>query len=323
MQISPPTRQPARLLIFSLLTLTAFIASNRATAADDASYVSAMRYVSLDAQGDNADSRDVSATGSFTLGNYMWLQGTLGKITDSSSDSLGDLRQTGFGAGFATEHLQLSLNTSSVRSDGSYRQRDLAAALDWNADRFGIGLDVTHRSTDNSTDSTRDFSRLSLTNVALHIDETLTGNGIGLHAHFDLTDALSLSVGGISYHYDSDYVLTSSTNPTLVNVLRTYLSKHPTVADTFYLNNSGVTRSLALLDNSYNLGLSYQFDATALSAQYFRDKALDTDDVTNTFTLGASVFIGEYWMLSPMLGTSSSDSSDAVTFGGLSLSYNW
>jgi hypothetical protein len=316
-----PTNLLLRSVITALLACVAFQAH-----ADDDSYVSAMRYVSLDVSGDNADSRQYSGTGSFAIGKYMWLQGTAGKLTDQSTNTvntLGDLKNYGAGAGFKNEHVQLSVNFSNYKNDTSYRQRDVTAALDWNAERFSVGLDLMRRTTDDSLDTVRNFTRLNLTNVALHVDETLTGNGIGLHANFQLTDALSLSLGGMSYSYSSDYTLTSSTNPTAANVLRNFLEKHPTVSNTFYLNNSGLTRSLALLDSSYNLGLSYQFSAVGLNAQYARDEALDTGDITDTFTLGASIFVGDHWMLSPLIGQSKNDTTDGVTFGGLSVSYNW
>jgi hypothetical protein len=296
---------------------------SQAHAASDDSYVSAMRYVSLDAQGDNADSRQYSGTGSFTLGKYVWLQGTAGKLKDTRTNTLGDLSNYGAGMGIKNEHLQMNVNFSSYKNDAAYKQRDVTAALDWSTSRFGVGLDLMHRTTDDRTDTVRNFPRANLSNVALRIDETLTGNGIGLHANFEITDALSLSLGGMSYSYSSDYTLSSSTNPNAANVIRTLLDKHPTASNKFYLNNSGLTRSLALLDSSYNLGLSYQFDAVGLNAQYARDKALDTGDITDTVTLGASIFLGDHWMLSPSIGQSKSDTADSVTFGGLSVSYNW
>jgi hypothetical protein len=316
-------RISASSLLRSAIMLTLTTATSLAHAASDDSYVSAMRYVSLDVSGDNADSRQYSGTGSFTLGKYVWLQGTVGKLTDSSANSLGDLKNYGAGAGLKNEHLQLSVNFSSYKNDTTYKQRDVTAALDWNEKRFGVGLDLMRRTTDNTTDTVRSFSKLGINNAALHIDETLTGNGIGVHANFDLTDALSLTLGGMSYSYDSDYTLTSSTNPALVTGLRTLLEKHPTIANTFYLNNSGVTRSLALLDSSYTAGLSYQFDAVGVNAQYARDKALDSGDITNTVSVGASIFLGDHWMLSPSIGRSMSDTADDVNFGGVSVSYNW
>ncbi|MGE0115501.1 MAG: hypothetical protein AB7T07_11560 [Steroidobacteraceae bacterium] len=284
------------------------------------SYVSAMRYVSLDTQRDNADSQQFSGTGSFTLGKYVWLQGTLGRINDSNSASLGDLKNYGFGAGLKGEHLQFTADFSHYRSDGSFRQRDVNAALDWHEERFSLGLDLFHRSTDNSIDATRSFPTLGLTNVALHVDENLTGNGFGAHATFDITEQLSLSLGGMGYSYDSDYQLTSSTNPILI---RRLLAKHPTLSQLVYLNNSGITRSLALLDNSFHLGLSYQFSAALLSAQYLRDTALDSDVVTNTAMLDASILVGDHWIVAPAIGQSKSDQAERVTFGGLSVSYNW
>ena len=313
----------ASLILRSVVAIALASTAPLTHAAEDDSYVSAMRYVSVDAQGDNADSRQYSGTGSFTLGRYTWLEGTVGKITDTGTNTLGDLKNYGGGVGFKNEHLQLSVNFSSYKGDTTYKQRDVTAALNWNAEHFGISLDLMRRTTDDSTDTIRSFTKLGVTNAALHIDETLTGNGIGLHANFNLTDALSLSLGGMSYSYDSDYTLTSSTNPAIVNLLRNYLEKHPTIANTFYLNNSGVTRSLALLDSSYNLGLSYQFSSAGLSTHYVRDEALQTGDITNTYMLGVMIFAGDHWILSPSIGQSNSDTADGVTFGGLSVSYNW
>jgi hypothetical protein len=178
---------------------------------------------------------------------------------------------------------------------------------------------VFRRDTDNSIDSVRDFPALNLTNVSLEPTKQLTGNGIGLHADFYLTDQLNLSLGGMSYNYDSDYTLNSSSNPCCFVACWRNTDDFELV----YLNNSGVTRSPALLDNSYNLGLSYQFGSMALAAQYLRDQALETDDVTHTTILSATVFVGDHWMLAPQIGQSRSDSADDVTFGGLSISYNW
>lgn len=312
-------------LLRSVVTITLASIASLTHAASDDSYVSAMRYVSLDVSGDNADSRQYSGTGSFTLGRYMWLQGTLGKLTNSSDDTastLGDLSNFGAGMGIKGEHLQFTLNFSSYKNDDSYKQRDVTAALDWNAERFSVGLDGIHRSTDNSVDVASPFS---LGPPTLHGEANQTGNGIGLHANFSLTEELSLSVGGMSYDYDDIEVTTnipgtatqlqrSQILQNIVNGIRQMLESQAT---------SGLTRSLALLDSSYNLGLTYQFESVALSGQYFHDEALDTGDATDTFSLSASIFAGDHWMLVPSIGQSKSDQADDVTFGGLSVSYNW
>lgn len=301
--------------------IVAMLGAMPAQAADEA-FNTAMNYVSLDAQQDNADTRQLSATLSMGLGNSFWIQGTGGQISESGADTttLGDLRQVGGGVGFNLEHVQTGVTLTQTRNDEAYRQQDLNANIDWVADRFGLGLDLMHRRTDNSLDTVRDFPSLSLSNVTLHVDEAITGNGYGLHASFNFNEAWSLAVGAMQYNYDSDYELTSSSNPILI---RRLLAKHPTLSRIVYLNNSGVTRSLALLDSSVNLGVSYQFDAAALSLTWFHDEALDNGGGTDTFMVGANVLLGDHWTLSPLLGRSSSEQSDAVTFGGLSVSYNW
>jgi hypothetical protein len=296
-------------LALMLIGLTSFV-----NAAEEASHVAAMRYVSLDTQGDNA-SRQYSGTGSFTLGNYMWLQGTIGQITADNNHSLGDVQQFGVGTGFSNGVVRLGVNYDRYKDDDRYQQRNLLTTLDWTGERISIGLDIARRSTDNSIDTT-----LGQTNISVRVDEKLIGNGIGLHADFTLTDALSMSLGGMSYNYDSNYELTASTN---LPLLQRLLTRYPTIAELVYLNNSGVTRSLALLDNTYNFGLSYQFNTVALSAQFLRDEGLESDVVTNTGLLSAAVFIGDHWLLSPAIGQSRSSDADSIGFGGLSLSYNW
>ena len=307
-------------MIRHVIALALSAAAITSHAAESDSNVSAMRYVSLDVSGDNANSRQYSATGSVAMGNYTWLKGTVGKLNDSNATTLGDLSNFGIGTGIKGKHLQFNVDFSQYKNSSSYKQGDVTASMDWSDSKFTVGLDALHRTTDNSLDTTRNFPTLGLTNVALHVNEKLTGNGFGAHADINLTEQLTLSLGGMSYHYDSDYTLTSSTNPVLI---RRLLARFPTISQLVYLNSSGVTRALALLDNSYNLGLSYQFSSVALSTQYLRDKALDTGDITNTMTLSASIFLGDHWMLSPSIGQSRTDQASDVTFGGLSASYNW
>lgn len=286
----------------------------------DENYASSMRYASLDAMGDS-ESRQVTGTASVSLGRFVWIQGSGGRLTDNSeANVLGDLSSVGAGAGFKNQFLQLQASFSKYKNDESYDQRDVNASLSWLGERVSVGLDVFRRDTDNSVDTVRNFPTLGLSNVALHISESFNGSGVGLHADFNVTDDLTLMIGGMSYDYDSDYTITSSSNPILIRQL---LVKRPTLSELLYLDNSGVTRSLALLESSYNAGLRYQFTNLAVSAQYFRDSALDSDDVTSTGTLGLSIFIGDHWVVAPSYGYSSSSEADSVSFGSLSLAFNW
>jgi hypothetical protein len=312
----------------SALAVAALSISTVTYAAEDDNHVAAMRYVSLDVNADSANSRQYSGTGSFTLGKYSWLQGTLGKLTDDSSNGLGDVNTVGIGTGVKGKQMQFSLNFNNNKGDADYKQRDLVAAWDWYAKRFSVGLDASYRRTDDSLDDVFTVNRplLGPVTVNVHADEQLKGTGFGAHANFNLTDHLSLSLGGMGYHYRNHYDITSTTSSTILDQLKAPLQTLINDRIQAGLQNlvaSPATRSLALLDSSYNLGLSYQFDSVALSTKYLRDKALNTGDITHSVSLGATVFAGDHWMFSPIIGHSSSDQVEDVTFGGVSVSYNW
>lgn len=307
-------------ICLSGLTLTAHAA--------EVSPVSAMRYVSLDASSDNADSRQYSSIGSFTLGNHMWLQGTLGKLTDDSSNGLGDLQNFGIGTGFKGEHVQLSINFSHYKNDDSYKQRDVSAAVEWYSERFAVGVDALHRNIDDSyaRSFTDTFPVLGTRTIAVQADEALTGRGFGAHGSVNFTDRFSLSLGGMSYSYDRDVAIGTDVSASQYPLIAQYIENRiNTLIQDNLARRSGqtLTRNVVPLDNTYNLGLSYTFDTVGFSAQYIHDKLLDSDATTDTLSLAASLFIGDHWMLAPQIGQSSSDIADDVTFGGLSISYNW
>lgn len=318
--------------ICALTSLGVGNSSHAAAAEDSDSHVSAMRYVSIDGQSDNADSSQYSATGSFTLGKYIWLQGTLGKLLDDTTNGLGDLKIYGVGTGVKGEHLQLTVNIDHYKNDDSYRQRDLLASLDWRNAKILVGLDASHRNTDNTYNYsiTDTFPNLGVTTLATHATESLSGNGFGAHASFNLTDRLTLSLGGMGYHYNQtlnvNATLTSSQPQPIVQLITQLLQRRINLNIQNAIaqrSSSVVTRSVVPLDNSYNLGLSYYFDAASLSAQYVRDKVLDTDNTDQTFSLGASISLGDHWIVAPQAGYSSNDRGPDVTFGGLSIAYNW
>ncbi|MGC3982780.1 MAG: hypothetical protein QM808_16135 [Steroidobacteraceae bacterium] len=324
-----------RSLFCSVISLACIhVAAAQSNQVDDNNHVSAMRYVALDVQADDNNSQQYSGTGSFTLGNYTWLHGTLGKIVNNDATSnLGDLKFFGAGAGVRGEHWQVQAGFSRYRNDDNFRQRDINGSVDWLDERFSIGIDVANRRTDNSFDTTVTRTLTSGTvTVPIHAVEKLTGHGFGAHASINLTDALILSLGGIDYSYDNSssvegsYTYTSTASPTILQQLLDPIRS--VIRDRIeqrieYLAGSQMTRSIALLDNSYNAGLTYQFDSAAVGGQYIRDKALETGEITDTFILDSSLFLGDHWILSPMVGHSRNDQTGTVTFGGLTVSYNW
>jgi|GEM_PF-2279950 len=321
-------RASTSLSLRTLIAVTLAATSMQAHADSDDSYVSAMRYVSLDVSGDDNDSRQYSGTGSFTIGKYFWLDGTIGKLKDGSTDGLGDLTNYGIGAGVRGEHLQFTANYTHYKNDANYTQRDVTAAMDWIDKRYAFGLDAFHRSTDDirSKAVTSTFPVLGFTTIQATAEQNLTGKGFGAHANVNITDQLSVSLGGMGYSYDND--IRASTNVSasqapgfaqaLQRALTTLLQQR---IDS--LSSGSVTRNVTPLDSTYNAGISYQFSIASVSAQYVRDKILGSDSITNSYTLGASVFAGDHWVLSPIIGESRSGTAGNTTFGGLSVSYNW
>jgi len=320
-------RASTTLLLRTLIAVTLAATCMQAHADSDDSYVSAMRYVSLDAQGDNNDSRQYSGTGSFTLGKYFWLQGSVGKLKDDSNSDLGDLTNFGVGAGVKGEHLQFTANFSHYKNDADYTQKDVAVALDWIEKRFSFGLDGFHRSSDDVTAQsvTDTYPLLGTTTIAARAEQELTGKGFGAHASVNITEALSVSVGGMGYSYSNDVHVTTEVAAAQAPAIAQILQRRITARLQDRLNSlssGGVTRNVTPLDSTYNVGVSYLFGVASVSAQYVRDKILDSDSITNSYILGASIFAGDHWTLSPIIGESKSDSGN-ITFGGLSVSYNW
>ena len=311
----------------SSAALTLLCATMPAHAQDaDTSYVSAMNYVSLDGQLDNADSSQASLTGSMALGNYTWLQGTLGTLTDGADSGLGDLSDYGVGFGVSGEHLQFSLNADQFKNDAAYTQRDVNVSLSWIDTQFSAGLDAFHRKSEDSASTTDTYNTLTVNTMA---EQTLTGTGIGAHGSVNLTDQFSVSFGGMSYHYSQHTSLTSNVDSSEYPLLAQYLEnrRNALLANLAQrinrLSVGQVTRSITPLDNTYRIGASYWFDAASLSMQYLHDTLLDSSSHTDTLNLSTSFFIGDHWLLAPSVGVANNSDIGSTHFGGLSLSYNW
>lgn len=272
-------------------------------AAADTSLVAGMRYVAVDMQSDNADNREWLATASLTAGDHVWLHAGFGRGKSPLDVETLETNLAGGGFGIRGQHLQLTLNFNSRKDGDQYRQRDWNGSLGWRNDAFGIGVDGMVRST-----STRTVQTVTLPIVgprSVVVDQSIDGRGFGLHADVNVTDRLNLFAGGMSYSYDD----VASNRPALARLLN--------------FSGSGITREQAILDRSFNTGLSYGFDLLDLTAQYLNDKTLDSGDITHTVLLSAAIIVGEHWMLTPAVGSSSNDLLGDVAFGSLSLSYGW
>lgn len=288
----------------SILILSCTLPCLEAAAADDgASLVAGMRYVSIDAQSDNADNREWLASASLTAGDHVWLHAGFGRGKSPLDVETIETSLAGGGFGIRGEHLQLTLDFNSRKDGGEYEQRDWNGSFDWRNDTFGIGVDGMARST--ATQSVQTVTLPIIGPRSVVVDQSIDGRGLGLHADVNVTDRLNLFAGGMSYSYDD----VASNRPVLARLLN--------------LSGSGITREQAILDRSLNAGLSYRFDLLDITAQYLNDEPLDSGDITHTVLLSAAIPVGEHWMLAPSVGGSSSDQLGDVTFGSLSLSYGW
>lgn len=288
----------------SLVFLSCALPCAQTQAADDStSLVAGMRYVSVDVQSDNVDNREWLATASLTAGDHVWLHAGLGRGKSPLDTETLETDVAGGGFGIRGEHLQLTLNFNSRKDDDRYEQRDWTTSFGWRNDTFGIGIDGMARETSTQTVQTVTLPILGPRSIVLN--QSVDGHGFGLHADVNVTEQLNLFAGGMSYSYDD------------------IASNRPVLARLVNLSGSGITREQAILDRSYNAGLSYRFDLLDLTAEYLNDKTLDSGDIVHTALLSAAIFVGEHWLLTPSVGASSSDRLGDVTFGALSLSYGW
>ena len=269
----------------------------------DTSHVDGMRYVSIDVQGDNADSRQWLATASLTAGDYVWFHAGFGQSRTLLETDTVEMTLASGGIGIRGEHLQFKMDFTSRKDGDAYEQRDWNGSFGWRNDTFGIGVDGMTRST--ATETIQIVTRPILGPLPVLVKQSIDGHGFGLHADVNVTDELNLFAGGMSYSYDD----VASNRPALVRLLN--------------FSGSGITREQAILDRSAYVGFSYGFELLDLTAQYLNDKTLASGDITNTVLVSAAIIMGEHWMLAPAVGRSSNDELGDVAFGAVSISYGW
>lgn len=287
----------------------------------------AMRYAAVSTQSDSDHNRETTGTLSLTFGDHTWAHAGVGKIRVQQGDSTINPTLINMGAGITGQQLALTLDFGRRKDGDRYDQRDWNSSLDWHNDTLGLGIDGMHRDTDVEAVVPVASGQGTSTNVP--IAESLRGNGFGLHARFNPTERLTLSLAGMHYSYDtqtrqSGAVATNSGNSGLINtIIGNALNNRPLLAQQLLLQASGVTREAAILQRSWNAGIGYRFDRVALAAQYFNDKALDSDGVINTAEVSAAIFLDKHWTVSPAIGRCHSEQQGDVTFGSLTASFGW
>lgn len=197
------------------------------------------------------------------------------------------------------------------KDDARYEQQSWAGTLDWRGARGGLGADLVLRSANGESTTTQPGSAF-VPAVTTRIKESADGKGYGLHGHFALTQQFTVFAGAMRYEYDFDVRSTTTSTSTPLSSL---LGTNSVL--------SGAWRDQAFVDSSYRVGGTYRMQAAAVSAQYFRDRAANTDATLNTVQLQAEFPIAGHWLLSPTLGYSDGGEAGNVGYGGMSLSFYW
>jgi len=284
-------------------------------------------YVGISTLADSEQNRQSTAMLSLAFGNNWWAHVGAGKVrTQQATDSVNPtLAAIGFGV--AGQHLMFTLDASSRNDGDRYQQRDWSSTLYWHSEKVGVGIDGMHRNTE--VRGTVPVAVSQSNTVDVPVAQSLRGNGFGLHVNIDVTERLNVFLGGMDYHYatttrQNGVVAASSGNPALLNtVVNNLLNNQPLLAQQLWVQTSGVTRDAAILQRSYKAGIGYRIARVALTAQYFNDRALASDDIVNTAELSAAVSLGKHWVVVPAIGSSNSSQSSNVTFGALTVNYGW
>lgn len=310
-------------LVIGCMTLTLdAAASDNITSNPNA----AMRYAALSTQSDSAHNHESTGSLSLTFGDHAWAHLDAGKARAQQGNGALNPSVVNLGGGLVGQRLGVTLDFGRRKDGSRYDQRDWSSALDWHNDRFGLGIDGMHRKTE--VKAVAPVTSGGVT-YGVPIAESLKGSGFGLHARFNPTERLTLSLAGMRYSYDtqtrqSGTIATNGGNSGLLNtIVNNALNNRPLLAQQLLVQTSAVTREAAILQRSWNVGIGYRFERVALAAQYFNDKALDSDDVIDTLKLSAALFLDEHWTVSPAIGRSNSDQVGGVTFGSLSASFGW
>lgn len=292
---------------------------------------SAMRFAAVDYQQDADSNNDALATLSLTLGDYWWAQINGGKSrsqqqTVASGFDVASVR-SGAGVGLAGDHWTGILDFASRRDAPVYTQREWNISLEWSGVRAALALDATNRKSDSSA-----ISHLVGPNggtVDVPIRDIAKGDGVGLHGHINVTEEFSILAGGMKYHYTTEVkqngpvVVNGNVGGVINTIINNYLSNRPALAQRLLTRASAISRDELVLDNSFDVGLSYQFPHIGLTAQYINDKPVDSSDTAITVQLSAAILLGNHWTVTPMLGRTSTQQFGNIGFGALSLTYGW
>lgn len=285
----------------------AMLAVAKMAAAEDA-----LRHsVALSVIADESDNRQWLGKMVLPLGDFISIQANAGQakfdgVPGNTGIVGGALGADGGNIGAALEFTR--------RKNATFELKDWRAVVNWRGAGGGLGIDAALRAADGgqSESTTQTNGLLGSTLTTTTTFESADGRGFGLHGHLDVTEQVRLFAGFMRYSYDFERTSTTSGsgNALLPSVLGGVAV-------------SGVTRDQALIDRSYQVGASYRLERHALSAQYLRDRVVQTGEILNTLQLQAEIAVGRQWAVTPLIGRSTSDRSGGVNFGGLGAAFRW
>ncbi|MFL6617154.1 MAG: hypothetical protein ACJ8MH_01045 [Povalibacter sp.] len=262
-------------------------------------------YAALSTETDDADGRNLLGEFGLPLGQPGWLHLAVGSSTIKMIDEDVDSTLASIAGGFDTERVSVEVSYSYREDSDTFEQQDLHGSVTLNGARGSIGLDLFHRSAEDETVTS--IERRRRDPLSIRTTQSVDGTGIGAHMRFDATQALQLFAAGMTYDYDSDV-----RGPA-------FLDRFPRLA----LRISGVSRDQAFLDDTLRGGLTYRFANASITAQYIRDRELNTEEVTGSTEISANIALGNAWAIAPWIGQSSNDTDGDVLYGGLTVSVIW
>jgi hypothetical protein len=260
-------------------------------------------YAALSGEVDDADFKELRGALAVPFGETAWAQLDLGTTTASQADDDVNITTVGVRTGFSTGKVDWHL-MYTYREDGSaYTQHDVFGGFNYIAKHGTLGLDLFYRSAE--SESITSIQRRFRDPRAIRIVETTEGTGIGAHGDLNVTKHLTLSSGVMFYDYDN-----SSNVPSTVARLRR-------------VSLSGVTRDEAYLQDSINVGVTYEFAVMSLGVAYYRDRQVESNAATDTAELYADVTLSDHWSLEAWIGSAMSEDDMDTTYGGARISVVW
>jgi hypothetical protein len=287
----------------SLSSVALLLAVTSAAMADDIQQEPFARDITLGAEADDADGRQLYAIAGFPLGHKGWTDLSLGQA--QSGTDVDEIKTTvaSLAVGVDTSRINLSARYTHREDSDSFREQDVGAKLTLLFAKGSLGMDVFFRSAESETIAS--VQRRRRDPLAVRVTEAIDGHGIGLHGELQPSEYLTLSAGFMKYDYQS-----TTNRPNLLQRLA-------------LAGISVVTRDQAFFDSSARAGATYSFESFDLTLDYYLDRALETGDEMHTGQLTASIPVGERWMLTPTAGYSTNDPFESSAFAGFSMSVLW